>query len=141
VDRRCADVTLRPSPADGLIRPLVVILALVALVLAGGGAYRATLRGVELVRHPSQGADLRFSRNRIEALRAQFIVAVPTGSRMYIDPSVVWGEWGQRLGEFAAMNGVHVVTDVAQADYHVAVVTAPDTRAGLRLTVERIGKA
>jgi hypothetical protein len=36
------------------------------------------------------------------------------------------------------MNGVVVVTDAGQADYHVSVVAAPDVRGGLRLTVERI---
>lgn len=133
----CPYVTIHISRVTARI--LVVVLASVVLVLAGVGAYKATVQGAGLVPDPSQAVDVRFERTRIEALRAEFVARVPTGSRMYIDPGVVWGKWGQRLGEFAAMNGVSVVTDAEQADYQVSVVAAPDTRIGLRLTVERAG--
>lgn len=122
-----------------VIAPLVVVLALVVLVLAGTGAYNATLSGVEVAQDPSQAASLELTRSQIEVLRSQFVAQVPAGSRVFIDPKKVDVEFQQRLAEFAAIKGVYVVADIRQADYNIFVVGAPEALpAGVRLVVEKV---
>lgn len=104
---------------------------LVVIYRADAGAWHASREAVGGVRAAShdQALELQFERVR-EQLQGQ----VPRDHTIYLDlPNDPSGLWKQRIGEFAAMSRLYLVSDRAKADYVVTLATDPSAPDGVRL--------
>ncbi len=125
------------SAGNPIARVLVVLLTATVVVLGGAGA-------VDAIRQGAQAGDsdkTAWARNRqsqMETIRAQLDAEVPPGSRIYLGNNRN-DLWYQRVLEFAAMDGIIVVSRHEQADFTLSVEAVPRSvsPAGVRLVATR----
>jgi hypothetical protein len=125
-----------PVTRQGLVnfaRVVVVLLTGVSLFHAWVGAYEAAHTGIRVLKRSSVSwREL----DQFEYVRDELGREVPPGTRMAILTSD--GLWDQRLGEFAAINHIVLVSNVSQAEVSAVVVSDASAAQGVRLVVERV---
>lgn len=132
-----AGTNQRQSTGTLIARVLVVLLALTVIVLVGAGAVDATWQGAQ-ADDRGKNACFRDLQTQSETLRAQLDAEVPPGSKVFLSSSLD-SLWQLRLLEFAAMDGILVVTQHSQAEFtlSVAAVSKSCSPGGLRLVVTK----
>lgn len=125
------------SAGNPVARVLVVLLTATVVVLGGAGAVDATRQGAQ-AGDSDRTAQARDRRSQMETIRAQLDAAVPPGSRIYLGNNRS-DLWYQRILEFAAMDGIIVVSQREQADFTLSVTSVPRSvsPSGVRLVATR----
>lgn len=115
------------------VRVTIVALAGFLLITAGRGAFTGTAKGVDLLKGANIAAEER-TRRQFEQIRSDLAAQVPPAATIYVPkPDTLWG---QRLVEFAAIDGIRVVGDQRHADLVAGVVVDPTSPNGVRLVLE-----
>jgi hypothetical protein len=129
------DGPLRPLPR--IAASLLILAVLFVVGRAAVGAWNATWSASVLVSSSAPPADQDL-KDEFDLLRFQLRAQVPSDASFYVDMYDPTGLWRQRLAEFAAMSRMYVVTDPAQADYTVTLVTDPSAHGGIRLVARKV---
>jgi len=112
----------------------VVVGVLFAIYRADRGAWNASWQATFGAKTASESKPLQVQFDR---MRDQLRNQVPPDHTIYVDiPNDVSGLWTQRIGEFAAMSRLYVVSDRAQADYVVTLTSDPTAPMGVRIAAE-----
>jgi hypothetical protein len=126
------------GPGDGsrrrtlrrLAAVLVVVGVLFAIYRADRGAWNASWQATFGAKTASQNKPLQVQFDR---LRDQLRTQVPPDHTIYVDIPNDAGLWTQRIGEFAAMSRLYLVSDRAQADYVITLTSDPSAPMGVRI--------
>ena len=129
----------RQRPLAGLLTVLVLLGTVFAAYRADAGAVKAAGLAARLFLRPARAVDARAEQRQFDLTRDELTAQVPPDHSIYLDHLDDPGSlWTQRLGEFAAMARVHLVSDPALADYAVTLVPDPSAPERLRLVARKL---
>ena len=111
------------------IRLLVIGLCLAALCQVDTGAVKMAWEAVS--RLDGQAPTEVALNDQYEALYDEVVTQIPSGSDIVVSDVSETGWGDQRLFEFALMNDITVVSNSAEADFAVTIVTSSDGQAHL----------
>ena len=117
-----------------LVAVLGVLGVLFAIYWAERGAWNASWQATIAAKAASQSKPIQLQFDR---MRDQLRNQVPPDHTIYVDIPNDWsGLWTQRIGEFAAMSRLYLVSDRAQADTVVTLASDPTAPMGVRIAAE-----
>jgi hypothetical protein len=121
-----------------LIRPLVVVLALITLALCAKGALDTAADGARVIRDPRSAPGAN-TKHQWDKIRQEMADQIPRGSRIYCCGTVPTGQgWEHRILAFALINDTVVVSDRADADTEISIVIDRSVYTGVRLVVAKL---